>query len=119
MANSVVINGKKFYELVAVAIRWHEVERPACVAYKILEYEIDFIDPTDGERFIQEMHVTHSLKNVIADELFYKYVSKSLHEHSRIFVSLHSDGNGSVIQSVLPEIIPISRESDEKRIVEH
>lgn len=116
MANSVIVEGKKFYELRVTSIRWHEVERIGCDARRIVQFEVDFMDPQDHDSCIRESDVCHSLKSVIADELFFKYVSKSLHQHSKLFVSLYCGGSCDYIQAVLPEIIPITKASDEKKL---
>ena len=116
MPNSVVVDGKKFYELIVTDIKWHYVERAGCDARRIVQFEISFIDPQRGDTYVHDQNVTISLHNVIADELFFRYLMRSLYHHSKVFVSIHSGVDCCFVQGVIPKLIPICQKSDERML---
>ncbi len=118
MPNSVVVDGKKFYELIVTDIKWHDVERIGCDARQIVQFEVDFVDPQRHDPHIIEQNFTLSLQNVIADELFFRYLMRSLYHHSKVFVSIHCGSDHCYVQGVLPKLVPICKKSDEKKLAD-
>lgn len=116
MPNSVLVEGKKFYELLVTSIKWHDVERIGCDARQIVQFEVDFVDPQRHDPHIIEQNFTLSLQNVIADELFFRYLMRSLYHHSKVFVSIHSGVDCCFVQGVIPKLIPICQKSDERML---
>lgn len=111
MSNHIEINGIKFYPVKVTSFSNHRNSD----WYTHFEDCYVTFEGTQDDAIAEIIGSPKSPKEIRARAVFFKYLAVSFFKGKEVYVSFERKDNGTAIKSILPKLIPIANEDDEKR----
>lgn len=111
MSNHVEIDNVKFYPVKVCSLSNHRNSD------WFTHFEDCFVTFSSSENGAPEeiIGTASSPKEIRAKAVFFKYLAASFFKGTIVYASFERKEDGTAIKSILPKLIPIANENDEKR----